>query len=373
MSTLVPIKKLFEPIYGVNLELLNVDITDKNDPQSIQFISRKEVDNGLVAYVKRIENIPPNPAHTISVAVSGSVLSSFYHEQEYYSGRDIYYLLPRSKMSVEEMLFYAFCLQANKYRYNYGRGANRTLKDILVPDKMPTDFRNAIVSKIEIPKPAPIVLTPPKLNTENWTKFQLSDLFDVNKGKRLTKEDMEEGNTPFIGAITSNNGWSNSIGQPPIFKGNVITVNYDGNGVGEAYYQPVPFWALDSVNVLYPKFELNKYIALFICTTIKKEKFRFSYGRKWNASRMEATKIKLPSKNDKPDFLFMENYIKSLPYSYSLLIDKTSIVESASSPLKKPKIVKVLPDEELVKKYENDEINLNQTLKPALHNTKNKN
>ena len=370
MSALVPIKKLFEPIYGVNLELLNVDITDKNDPQSIQFISRKEADNGLVAYVKRIDNIQPNPAHTISVAVSGSVLSSFYHEQEYYSGRDIYYLIPRNKMSGEEMLFYAFCLQANKYRYNYGRGANRTLKDILVPETMPADFRNAIVSNIEIPKPEPIVSTLTELNIENWTKFQLNDLFDVNKGKRLTKEDMEIGSTPFIGAITSNNGWSNRIGQPPIFKGNVITVNYDGNGVGEAYYQPVPFWALDSVNVLYPKFELNKYIALFICTVIKTEKFRFSYGRKWNSTRMEVTKIKLPSKNNKPDFLFMENYIKSLPYSNSLLIDKTSIVEPTHKSVKKPKIEKGLSDEELVKKHESGEIDFGKTSKPVLQNTK---
>ena len=37
------------------------------------------------------------------------------------------------------MLFYCVCLRANKYRYNYGRQANRTLKDIMlpVPKKLP--------------------------------------------------------------------------------------------------------------------------------------------------------------------------------------------------------------------------------------------
>ena len=49
------------------------------------------------------------------------------------------------------------------------------------------------------------------------------------------------------------------------------------------------------------------------------EKFRFNYGRKWNLDRMNISKIKLPvDKKGIPDFVFMENYMKSLPYSKSL-------------------------------------------------------
>lgn len=33
---------------------------------------------------------------------------------------------------------------------------------------------------------------------------------------------------------------------------------------------------------------------------------------------MKQIKIKLPAQNGKPDFKFMEDYIKSLPYSKSL-------------------------------------------------------
>ncbi|MCZ9990027.1 hypothetical protein OFR29_09340 [Brachyspira hyodysenteriae] len=68
--------------------------------------------------------------------------------------------------------------------------------------------------------------------------------------------------------------------------------------------------------------KLNKYIALFLVTVISKEKYRFNYGRKWGITRMEKTTIKLPAKfiNDKyePDWEYMENYIKSLPYSSSI-------------------------------------------------------
>lgn len=149
------------------------------------------------------------------------------------------------------------------------------------------------------------------LNTENWTTFRLSELFKVEKGKRLTKADMELGNTYFIGSSDSNNGITSKINKKPIFNENTITVNYDGS-VGESFYQPMPYWALDSVNVLVPKFNLNSYIGLFITTIIKQEKYRYNYGRKWGKERMESSEIKLPSIDGNPDYNFMENFIKSI-------------------------------------------------------------
>lgn len=156
------------------------------------------------------------------------------------------------------------------------------------------------------------------LDIKNWKIFKYNEVFDIRKGKRLTKEDFIEGETPFIGAIDSNNGYRDYIGQEPIHTGNTITVNYNGS-VGEAFYQPKSFWASDDVNVLYPKFRFNKYIAMFIIPLIKKEKYRFNYGRKWESSRMKESLIKLPV-NDlgHVDVNFMENYIKSLSYSSSI-------------------------------------------------------
>ena len=55
-----------------------------------------------------------------------------------------------------------------------------------------------------------------------------------------------------------------------------MTINYDGS-VGETFYQPEDFWASDSVNILYPKFELNQYVAMFLIVLLKKEKYRFNY------------------------------------------------------------------------------------------------
>ncbi len=361
MKGLVPINELFDAIYGVNLELLNLDICNRNDPNSIRFISRKDNDNGLAAYVKQVDGITPNPAHTISVAVSGSVLSSFYQDEEYYSGRDIYYLKPRRQMTVEEMLFYAFCLTANKYKYNYGRGANRTLKQILVPKSMPIEFKRLSISEFEIPKQAPIISEEIELKVGSWDKFVLNELFTVKKGKRLTKEDMNEGDTPFIGAIDSNNGWREFIGQPALHTGHTITVNYNGNGVAEAFYQPVGFWASDDVNVLYPKFAMNIYSALFIAAVIRHEKYRFNYGRKWHSDRMVKSVIKLPAANGKPDFLFMEKYMKSLPFSPAL---------EGKGEVQKARVKKVnergLTDEQLIEKYVGGKVPMKKMMKAML-------
>ena len=156
------------------------------------------------------------------------------------------------------------------------------------------------------------------IDTKYWKWFLLggeNGLFDIKKGKRLTAEDQTDGNTPYIGAIDSNNGLSNLIGQSPIHAGNTITLSYNGS-VGEAFYQPVPYWATDDVNALYlrPKYgTLNPEKAMFVCTVLKSERYRYAYGRKWTLDNMNASKIKLPATTTgDPDWAWMESYIRSL-------------------------------------------------------------
>lgn len=112
---------------------------------------------------------------------------------------------------------------------------------------------------------------------------------------------------------------SRHIGQKPIHDGNTISVSYNGS-VAEAFYQPIPFWATDDVNVLYPRFKMTPERALFLCTVIRQEKYRYNYGRKWHLERMRECVISLPATEaGDPDWNFMENYIKTLPYSSQML------------------------------------------------------
>lgn len=159
------------------------------------------------------------------------------------------------------------------------------------------------------------------LNTDRWGWFEIGDkrLFEIKKGKRLTKADMLDGEIPYIGAIDSNNGVSAMIANDEqLHDANTITVSYNGS-IAEAYYQDQVYWATDDVNVLYPKFKLNRHIAMFLTTILHNEKYRFNYGRKWKKELMEKSKIKLPvDTNGNPDWKFMEEFIKSLPYSANL-------------------------------------------------------
>lgn len=318
MNRLIPLKELFTPIYGVNLELVNVEECRKNDYNSIRFVSRTEINNGVSAYVKRMVEVLPNPAHTISVAVSGSVLSSFYQDKEYYSGRDLYYLLPNKKMSKEEMIFYALCIKANKYKYNYGRAANKTLKDILLPAEMPNDFKKITLDKISVPSEKGILKKQFDLNTKNWKSFQLYKMFDITGSQTtplLELKEYGEGKYPYVTTQATNNGvegFYNFYSE----EGDVLTV--DSAVLGYCSFQSLSFSASDHCEKLIPKFSMNKYIALFLVAIMNLEQYRYNYGRKCSQTRMKEISVKLPAKNGQPDFEFMENYIKSLPYSSSI-------------------------------------------------------
>lgn len=155
------------------------------------------------------------------------------------------------------------------------------------------------------------------LRTDGWKHFVIGELFKVEKGQRLTKSNQKDGRINYVGASAFNNGITNHIGNndsinPP----KTISVCYNGS-IGEAFYQDEPFWATDDVNVLTPLFEINQYIALFFCTVIKNESVKYAFNNKWTKEIMEKSLIPLPvTIEGKPDFGFMESYIKSLPYSH---------------------------------------------------------
>ena len=103
----------------------------------------------------------------------------------------------------------------------------------------------------------------------------------------------------------------------PDFSGNKLII---GKIKCSTFYQPLPFCVTSDVNILTPKFKMSIYIGLFIATVIENsEGYKWNYGRQCRINDTKNIKIKLPvdSKGD-PDWQFMEDYIKSLPYSSNL-------------------------------------------------------
>jgi hypothetical protein len=302
---------IFDLWYGVNLELVNCEQV----PNGIPFISRQSTGNGIAGYVMPIDK-KPNPAHTLSIAGSGSVLSAFFHDYEYYSGRDVYIAKPKRHLTKEQLIYYAYVIEQNKYRYSFGRQANRTMRDILVPDidELPNYVNKISVSDYKF-KEKPITQQP-ELNTVNWKWFDLKKIFDkIERGERLVKTDREKGITPLVTAGFKNEGIVEYISNENMKRyQNAITIDM----FGYCFYRGYMFCCDDNILILSNN-KLNKYSGLFIATILEIDNYKFQYGRQYRQKNFKRHKIKFPPKPDgTPDWQFMEDYIKSLPYSKEL-------------------------------------------------------
>ena len=306
------IKDLFDYKYGVNLELINCQETDIKDKNSVNFVARTSNNNGVVSRVKLIDNLEPQKAGTLSLAVSGSVLSCFVQDENYYSGRDLYVLTPKIDLTLEQKLFYAMCINKNKYRYSYGRAANKTFPELEIPE---LEICNKIIKKYKAKQISTnIKAAYQSLDTLYWKEFMLKDIFKIRKSKNINFTDVTIGDDiNYVSRSTYNNG----------LQCKVINNDYDFNLPGcisiggesaSVFYQDKKFITGNNITLLYNE-NINKYNGLFLVTIISKEKYKYSYGRAFNKEHIETTKILLPIKDNQPDWKFMEDYIKSLPYA----------------------------------------------------------
>lgn len=159
------------------------------------------------------------------------------------------------------------------------------------------------------------------LDIEKWKEFRLGDLFsEIYKAESHVKGELEyydvpSGNTiRFISRTETNNGCdcyvlNNDLSG--IEKGNAISV---GDTTATCFYQGDDFVCGDHIVICRADW-INLYTALFIISILKQEKYKYSYGRAFKMELISNTRLKLPVIDDStPDWVFMENYMKSLPY-----------------------------------------------------------
>lgn len=171
----------------------------------------------------------------------------------------------------------------------------------------------------------PLIQNTIQLNVEEWKWFEVYELFDnIYKGKAYNAQDLTlcSSDNPssilYVTRTDNNNGVKGYVENDNTFNsedGNALTI---GDTTATIYYQENEFICGDHIVVLRSSY-LNKYRAMFVITILNMERFRYCYGRAFIIPNIEKTKIKLPVDSDgNPDWVFMENYIKSLPYSANL-------------------------------------------------------
>lgn len=172
---------------------------------------------------------------------------------------------------------------------------------------------------------APVTDKHIELNTNKWNWFEIKNIFEkIYKGKAYNAQNLticSSDNPISISYVTrtdNNNGVKGFVENDnftDIEEGNAITI---GDTTATIYFQENDFICGDHIVILRSS-KINKLRAMFIISILNLERFRYCYGRAFIKANIENTKIKLPvDKKGNPDWLFMEEYIKSLPYSANL-------------------------------------------------------
>lgn len=143
---LVPISEHFDigPGHALTLSKLSPAIA----PDGVNFVSRKTKDNGVAGRVKVPAGVTPAKAGTLSVALGATPLATFFHDEPYLTAFHVAVLTPKTEMSLGELLWWKLAIEANKYRYSYGRQANRTLASLLVPAAPPAFVAEVLETRI---------------------------------------------------------------------------------------------------------------------------------------------------------------------------------------------------------------------------------
>ncbi|EOU1763245.1 TPA: restriction endonuclease subunit S [Clostridium perfringens] len=139
--TKVPLIKYFSIESPRQDDKINFNIMDIKNQESIPFLGRSSVNNGIVAYVEQRENYI-NEGGVITIALDGSTGSTFYQMHKFSSGQNIWILRPK-KEYLEELtpeiamfLITTIRIAVKNYTYNLSLTKTRLSKiNILLPIK----------------------------------------------------------------------------------------------------------------------------------------------------------------------------------------------------------------------------------------------
>lgn len=313
---------------------------------NIPFLASTENNNGITEYysiddiktwdkVGNIDNTLNNKLYEgncIAVTVNGSVCNAFYQKETFTCSHDITALYVKNHiLTYEQALFICSIIMKEKYRWSYGRKPHdlkkfgRSVIKLPITSEETPDWK-FMETYIKTLHYKPLVTNNSfnnkfhKIHTQKWESFRFEDLISsISKAKAHTKEDVNECKSyykqaiPYVSRTEPNNSvdfYAENDDLEGIEKGNAIVI---GDTTATISYQEKPFISGDHIVVIRADW-LNKYTGLFIVSILRKEQFRYSYGRAYTVDLIKNTQIKLPTKNKKPDWEFMENYIKSLPY-----------------------------------------------------------
>lgn len=301
------------------------------DGDDIAYIGAKKSDNGVMRYVARDESKVTKGNCVIFICDGqGSIGLANYMESDFIGTVNVVAGYNEA-LTPNIGLFIATVFSLERKKYSFGRKLKTALASIKMKLPVTADGKpdwQWMESYIDSLHSKPLTtnnvvnIGVNALEIGDWKEFSVSDLFNVVYGVNLelvncvetTKSDPDA--IAFVSRTESNNGVSAYVkpvsGVEPQPE-NTITVA-GGGSVLATFLQTQPFYSGRDLYLLHSKEAISIPAKLFLVTVIKANKYRYNYGRQANVT-LPSLKLRLPSKADgKPDWQYMENYIKSLPY-----------------------------------------------------------
>ena len=306
-----------------------LDISEvKSDEFNLPLVNAKHSNNGIMYYGRESEW--ESASMTIDIVADGAASTGDVYAQPQKTGvlYNAYLVKPKADCMTKNILFFLATVVQRCVKDHFGYDNKCTwdkvkLETVLLPadafgepdwDYM-DEYMSAVIEESEesLERLRQADGEKRAVDVGDWKEFAIGELFKVVKGTRLTKANMIPGDIRFIGSSAMNNGCTAMVGNTEnMLPANTITVCYNGS-VGETFYQDQPFLASDDVNVLYPKFDMTKEIALFIAPLIKSVSARYNYVDKWKQEEMIAGAIKLPvDASGEPDWAYMDEYMSAV-------------------------------------------------------------
>lgn len=159
-----------------------------------------------------------------------------------------------------------------------------------------------------------------ELTTKDWKEFRIGDLFNYERGEEAAPNQNQHGECPLISETQDNNGFVRFVEPTKVIDGHCLTISV--NFASTVFYQEENFCASVNIIILRPKSEITKKQLLFIGSILSKKHKIYSYTDKVSKALLMKETLLLPSKNDEPDWDFMEEFIKEIEEKYIKNVDK---------------------------------------------------
>ncbi|WP_177920393.1 restriction endonuclease subunit S [uncultured Eubacterium sp.] len=339
-----------------------------NEKSGIRYITRTGENNGceFLAKLSSVDSSFIQEGNAITIG--DTTATCFYQSKEFIAG-DHMVVIRADWLDEILALYVVTILNKEQYKYSYGRAflmdriKNTLIKLPIILNDDGTIYNDTskkysddgyvpdwqwMENYIKSLHHKPLTTknthkTTPDLKADSWKYFLLKDICSITMGNKMdySAMSMDDPIVNFVGRSADNNGVAGKVDFVMYDNGNIIkpykagcvTVALGGS-LGASYLQVEDFYTSQNVSVLEFEEVVSDSAKLFITTCIMNEsKYKyFPFGRELNTHIRTDFGFALPIQRNAvgdpiideshkyspqgyvPDWMWMESYIKALPY-----------------------------------------------------------